>query len=77
MKNWPEKLASKTGLKNWTGSGPCESARANRPVRIVPCVSSRAYRPVRIVPGESARAHRIERKMPESQSRLDPNPGFG
>jgi len=49
LKNWPQKLALKTGLKNWTGSGP----------------------------GESARAHRIERKMPESQSRLDPNPGFG
>ena len=28
--------------------GPCESARAYRPVRIVPGVSSRANRPVRI-----------------------------
>ncbi|RLT14801.1 MAG: hypothetical protein DWI26_06230 [Planctomycetota bacterium] len=26
---------------------------------------------------EPTRALRIERKMPESQSRLDPNPGFG
>jgi hypothetical protein len=27
--------------------------------------------------GNLPRAFRIERKMPESQSRLDPNPGFG
>jgi len=49
MKNWPQKLASKTGPG---------AARANRPVRIVPCVSSRAYRPGRIVPGVSSRANR-------------------
>jgi hypothetical protein len=53
-----EKVASKSGLKNWP-----QKLDRERPVRIVPC--------------ESAHAHRIERKMPESQSRLDPNPGFG
>ena len=34
-------------------------------------------RPGGLGPGESARENRPERKMLESQSRLDPNPGFG
>jgi hypothetical protein len=49
-------------MKNWPEKSPQKLDRE---------------RPGRIGPGESARANRIERKILESQSRLDPNPGFG
>jgi hypothetical protein len=67
----PAKLDSKNAAKNWpqklalgTGRGVLGTGRG-----VLGTGPGRA--------GNLPRALRIERKMPESQSRLDPNPGFG
>jgi hypothetical protein len=60
----PAKLDSKNAAKNWPQKLALGTGRG-----VLGTGPGRA--------GNLPRALRIERKMPESQSRLDPNPGFG